>query len=250
METAWPRPDPRPAARLPAHERVPRRPRPARGRLGRGLRRRAARRRARPTPRRAPPRRLRRAGRGRADARGRAHSLGRPATVFTGSRPHTPCEVVDAGAAIARAARADAIVAVGGSAAVDCAKGIGVLLATGIPRVARLEPLDFRNLFAGGAAGAAVPTRLPLLAITTTLSFAEFLPFWGARDAEARRKRPYPDRGCLERTIFLDGALAAHTPDAPWLETGVKALDDALSAWCRATGPEPFLDPLLARSPS
>jgi len=172
-------------------------------------------------------------------------ALGRPATVFPGSRPHTPCEAVEAGAAIARDARADAIVAVGGSAAVDCAKGIGVLLATGVERVARLEPLDFRNLFAPSPAP---PARLPLVAVTTTLSFAEFLPFWGARHGDARRKRPYSDRGCLERTIFLDGALAAHTPDAPWLETGVKALDDAFSAWCRATGPEPFLDPLLARA--
>lgn len=170
-------------------------------------------------------------------------ALGRPAVVFTGSRPHTPCETVDAGAAIAREARADAVVAVGGSASVDCAKGVAVLLATGIERVAGLEPLDFQNLFARRTAAGRTP--IPLIAVTTTLSFAEFLPFWGARHADARRKRPYSDEGCVERTIFLDGQLAAHTPDRPWLETGVKALDDAISAWCRATGPEPFLDPLL-----
>jgi len=87
-----------------------------------------------------------------------------------------------------------------------------------------------------------------LVAVSTTLSFAEFLPFWGARDAADRRKRPYADHGRVERTVFLDGRLAAGTPDATWLETGIKALDDALSAWCRASGPEPFLDPLLGRA--
>jgi len=177
-------------------------------------------------------------------------ALGRPAVVFTGSRPHTPGETVDAGAAIARARSADAIVAVGGSAAVDCAKGVATLVATGTARVADLEPLDFQNLFARRTAGSRAGGRapIPLVAVTTTLSFAEFLPFWGARDAVARRKRPYSDEGAIERTIFLDGALAAQTPDRPWLETGVKALDDAISAWCRATGPEPFLDPLLGRA--
>jgi alcohol dehydrogenase class IV len=171
-------------------------------------------------------------------------ALGRPSTLFAGSRPHTPAETVDAGAAIARECRADAIVAVGGSAAVDCAKGIAVLSATGLERVAQLEPLRFQNLFERRAVGR---PPIPLLAVTTTLSFAEFLPFWGARDADARRKRPYSDQGCVERTIFLDGTLAAQTPDAPWLETGIKALDDAVSAYCRASGPEPFLDPVLER---
>ncbi|MBY0401325.1 iron-containing alcohol dehydrogenase [Myxococcota bacterium] len=173
------------------------------------------------------------------------NALGRPATLYTGSRPHTPGDAVEASAALARAARADAIIAVGGSAAVDCAKGAAVLLQLGLERIAQLEPLDFSNLFEHRPAGHA---PLPLVAITTTLSFAEFLPFFGARDAGARRKRPYADHGCVERTIFLDGVLAAQTPDQPWLETGIKALDDAISAYCRASGPEPFLDPFLERA--
>jgi alcohol dehydrogenase len=88
-------------------------------------------------------------------------------------------------------------------------------------------------------------TRVPLITITTTLSFAEFLPFWGARHAAQGRKLAYGDGNAIDRTIFLDGTLAAHTPDDVWAETGVKALDDALSAYCRSDSDEPFLDPVL-----
>ena len=45
--------------------------------------------------------------------------------------------------------------------------------------------------------------------VTTTLSFAEFLPFWGVR--RGGRKTAYPDYGRVMRTVFLDGAVA-HTP--------------------------------------
>ncbi len=169
-------------------------------------------------------------------------ALGRPAAVFDGSRPHTPVETVDRGAAAARAAGADALLAVGGSSAVDCAKGIAVLLASGHERVEELTPLSWSRLFERPAEA---HDPFPVLVVSTTLSFAEFLPFWGVRRSEARRKIPYGDLGCVERTIFLDGEIAAQTPDQVWLETGVKALDDAFSAYCRGSGSEPFLDPIL-----
>ena len=169
-------------------------------------------------------------------------ALGRPAAAFEGSRPHTPVETVDEGAAAARAAQADGLVVVGGSSAVDCAKGIAVLAASGRKSVAELEPLSFERILEG----AREPhPRFPLVAVTTTLSFAEFLPFWAVRRADLRRKLPYSDLECVERTVFLDGELAASTPRDVWLETGVKALDDALSAWCRSAAPEPFQDPVL-----
>lgn len=162
--------------------------------------------------------------------------------VFDGSRPHTPHETVDRGAAAARAARADAIIAVGGSSAVDCAKGIAVLLASEREQVNELTPLSWSRLFETPVENHGV---VPLLVISTTLSFAEFLPFWGVRRSDQLRKVPYGDLGCVERTVFLDGEMAAHTPDEIWFQTGVKALDDAFSAYCRGAGPEPFLDPIL-----
>jgi alcohol dehydrogenase class IV len=170
-------------------------------------------------------------------------SLGGEPVMFTGSQPHTPLETVDAGAAMARQAGVDGLISVGGSSAVDCAKGIAALLATGRSRVVDLSPAAFGRLSEPFDAVGAVP--VPLLMVTTTLSFAEFLPFWGVRRSDQGRKVAYPDYGRVSRTVFLDGSVAAHTPDAVWFETGVKALDDALAAFCRGPEQEPFLDPIL-----
>src|SRR5882724_7147939 len=52
------------------------------------------------------------------------NAMGITPIVFDGVRPHTPVEAVQAGAALAREERVDALVAVGGSSAVDCGKGI------------------------------------------------------------------------------------------------------------------------------
>jgi alcohol dehydrogenase class IV len=168
--------------------------------------------------------------------------------VFDGCRPHTPVEAVDAGAARARLEGADGLVAVGGSSSIDCAKGIARLLATGLRGVSDLAPIELGRL-GGPAPRPSVAVRpVPVVTITTTLSFAEFLPFWGARHRDPGRKLAYAAGGAATRTVFLDGGLAAHTPDAVWAETGVKGLDDALSAYCRSVGDEPFLDPILERA--
>jgi alcohol dehydrogenase len=175
-----------------------------------------------------------------------AAALGDTPLVYNGSRPHTPVGAVNTGAAAARDMRADAFIALGGSSAIDCAKGIAVLLSTGTEDVTDLSPIEFGRL-----AEAEQPPRgqtFPLVSITTTLSFAEFLPFWGARHASTCRKLPYADRGAAVRTAFLDGEMAAYTPAMLWVETGVKALDDAVSAFCRSHRAEPFLDPILTEA--
>jgi len=165
--------------------------------------------------------------------------------VFSGSQPHTPSATVNEGASVARDHQVDGLIAVGGSSAVDCAKGIAVLLATGHTDISELTPASFGRL--GDPFEAAGAPPVALLMVSTTLSFAEFLPFWGVR-TNAGRKVAYPDYGRVMRTVFLDGAVAVHTPDSVWAETGVKALDDAVAAFCRSAGPEPFIDPILIRA--
>jgi alcohol dehydrogenase class IV len=161
--------------------------------------------------------------------------------IFDGVRPHTPLEAVQGGAALAREERVDALVAVGGSSAVDCGKGIARLVVSGTADVTSLTPLDFGHFDMTGRVRA---DALPFISVTTTLSFAEFLPFWGARHAALGRKLPYADDGAVIRTVFLDGSVAADTPDDVWAETGIKALDDTIASFCRAGEPDPFRDPV------
>jgi alcohol dehydrogenase class IV len=169
---------------------------------------------------------------------------GRPPLVFDGSLPHSPSDAIEAGAELARSEGVDGIVAIGGSSSIDTAKGIAVLCATGTERVADLAPPGPGALSAPMRAAAGVH-RVPVLTATTTLSYAEFFPFWGTRRSDLGTKRGYGDHGAVRRTIFLDGELAAHTPDTVWFETAVKSLDDALLVHLRSAGPEPYLDPLL-----
>lgn len=171
-------------------------------------------------------------------------ALGAAPLVFDGSRPHSPSEAIEAAAATARDAGVDAIVAVGGSSSIDSAKGIAALLGTGARTVTDLVAPARGALSAPQTAAPGV-ARVPVLTVTTTLSYAEFYPFWGTRLASTGAKAGYGDQGAVSRTIFLDGEAAACTPDDVWFETAVKSLDDALLLHLRSGGPEPFLDPLL-----
>jgi len=161
--------------------------------------------------------------------------------VYDGSRPHTPRDAIDAGAVLARAAHVDGLIAIGGSSAVDCAKGIGVLLASGTASVAALEPVDFASFMSRPPTQ--VARKIPLITASGTLSFAEFTGLFGVR--HENRKLPYLDQDHVVRTIFLDGEMTASTPADVWAETGIKALDDALFSYCGHKHEEPFLDPLL-----
>lgn len=174
----------------------------------------------------------------------RAWGHGRDPLVFDRSRPHSPSDVIDAGAAFARAHEVDGIVAVGGSSCIDTAKGIAVLCATGAVHVAELAP-PARGALAAPMVAPPGARPFAVLTATTTLSYAEFFPFWGTRRSDTGAKAGYGDHGAVRRTIFLDGELAAHTPDDVWFETAVKSLDDALLVFLRSGGPEPYLDPLL-----
>ena len=169
-------------------------------------------------------------------------AVGLPAPVFTGSLPHTPASTIDEGAAYAFSHGADSIIAIGGSSAIDCAKGIAVLLKLVKHSVTELEVAQFGRL---GETTRRAVEPMPLICIPTTLSMAEFQSFFGARDTVTRRKNPYLDHGLVQRTVILDGEIAAHTPAGLWAETGVKCLDDAISRYCATPDADPAADQLL-----
>lgn len=148
----------------------------------------------------------------------------RAVTRFHGARAHGPLSSVRDGFAALREDDCDGIISLGGSSAVDVAKGIAMLAAYG-----DLEPLrgaavreDGRLTITHSNLGAAL---LPLVAIPTTLSGAEFTYQAGLTDEEAGSKAQYYDRGALPRRIFLDAMATVETPESLWLTTGVKAID-------------------------
>lgn len=164
-----------------------------------------------------------------------------PAPVWSGARPHTPLDCVEAGFQAARRAGADGLIALGGGSTSDGAKGVAVLLAGGAASARALTPLDWSKM------GEALPDTgrrpVPLFVLPTTLSAAEFQTFFGMRDAQ--RKQPYSEGNLVRRTLFLDGALAAGTPDDVWRETAVKLLDDMLYRYCTSEGEDAAQDAVL-----
>lgn len=109
---------------------------------------------------------------------------------FTGVRPHSPVDVV--AAATAAAEGADGIVGLGGGSAIDSSKAV--------------------------AASAGVP----LVAVPTTYSGAEWTPYFGMRD-EARRVKT-GGSGAGTAAIVYEPALTLGLPRAETVGTAMNAL--------------------------
>ena len=150
-------------------------------------------------------------------------SAGMDCGLYAGSRPHTPLDSVNAGVAAALAHGADALIALGGSSTVDCAKGIAVLARTGKASVRDLEPIAFTSLFPA-TPGAAVPAT-PVICIPTTLSAAEFQGFLRRPRIRSPAARSPTASGSLFGAPSSSMARSpVSTPAAAlWAETGVKA---------------------------
>ena len=110
--------------------------------------------------------------------------------VFDGLKPHTPFEVVLALAAAIGRTKPDLILVIGGGSALDAAK-IGTLAAAG-GATDRESLLALRAVpDAGGTIRPSPVTRpMPILAVPTTLSAAEFGMIAGATDGVTGIKKP------------------------------------------------------------
>ena len=136
--------------------------------------------------------------------------------VFGGSREHTPEPVVAEAVDAARTAGADCLVSLGGSSVVDLTKGVALLLAEG------------GTLADQRASRTRAGTKVPHVAVPTTLSGAEFTPVAGITDPTAGEKRGYGDRDLLPRWVVLDSELAASCPARLWAGTGMKVVADTI----------------------
>ncbi len=143
-------------------------------------------------------------------------------TLFADTHENPATADVEAAVAVARHARPDALVALGGGSAIDTAKGCNFVLTNGgaIP--------DY-----WGDGKAAAP-MLPLLAIPTTAGTgSEVQRFALISDSDTHRKMACGDAKATPALALLDPELTLTCPTAVTLHAGIDALAHAIeSAVC------------------
>src|SRR6476619_1876571 len=153
----------------------------------------------------------------------------RYAGVYAGITAHSPRPCVIEGAQMARDAKADLLVAVGGGSAIDATK---VMLIALWQNATSIEDLD---LYRAGRPkeGAAPPAEsIRMIAVPTTLSAAEFNAYAGISDPRHGIKESFGHRLIVPRVIVLDPAAPVATPMDLMLSTGLKAVDHAVERLC------------------
>lgn len=149
--------------------------------------------------------------------------------VYKEIQAHNPVETIVDLLEFSKQAGADSFVGVGGGSPVDAAKVAAISLTEGnstveeisrnylqfeYPSTIRVQPLT--------------ATPLPVLAVPTTLSAAEWDGFAGTVDHERDTKDITCYLELTPKVVFLDPEICAHTPRDLWATTGVRALDHAV----------------------
>jgi alcohol dehydrogenase class IV len=90
----------------------------------------------------------------------------------------------------------------------------------------------------GADPGNTKPPLIPIIAIPTSLSGGEYIPFAGVTDDEDGTKYQFMGHIKGPALIILSGELATTTPVQTWLASGVRAVDHCIEALCTLRRPE------------
>jgi maleylacetate reductase len=164
------------------------------------------------------------------------------AGVCTKIGAHTPRIDVVAAANAARAAKADALLTVGGGSVTDAAKMVGLCLGNDVSEPGQLDA--FRATIHPDGRTERPPVKPPgvrSIAVPTTLSAGEFTWFAGCTDSERQVKESYGHALMMPRSVILDPAATIHTPEWLFLSTGIRAVDHAVEDIC-SINPQPLSD--------
>ena len=163
--------------------------------------------------------------------------------LFDHMPPHTPRHAVIEAAAMAREAKADLIVTVGGGSITDGAKAVQLCLANDIASAEAIDGCG-RSRAPDGALGpppGMKPPTVPQVTVPTTLSAGEFSAISGVTDERHRVKELIRHPGIIPRTVVLDPAVTVHTPEWLWLSTGIRAVDHCVEGICSGEA-NPYAD--------
>jgi maleylacetate reductase len=161
--------------------------------------------------------------------KGSLAALGRSALpIFSNLRPHTPFDTVIALIEMIERTAPDLIVVFGGGSAIDAAKIAG--LAAGNAVRDRESLLSLRALPDGQGVTQPSPgsRAVPIIAVPTTLSAAEFGIIGGATDVQTGIKHIFKSDTLAPDIIVYDPWLGAQTPLDLWLSTGIRSVDHGI----------------------
>jgi alcohol dehydrogenase class IV len=153
---------------------------------------------------------------------------------------HVPLAAVDQLIELGSAVGPDAIVTVGGGSVTDAAKALAAALADGCGNAALLRRMRIVFEYPDSLQMPSLTADpIPLLAVPTTLSAAEYdgifgMTFDGTKDL-------YNDRRLTPRSVFLDPRVTVETPQRLWRASGVRALDHAVEIYL-SNAPTPVTD--------
>ena len=166
--------------------------------------------------------------------------------IFSDLKPHTPFDVVVALTARIGRERPDLIAVIGGGSAMDAAK-ISSLAAAGAAADAKaLLALRAVPGTQGEMTPSPVSRAIPIVAVPTTLSAAEFGMIGGATDTTTGIKHIFKSDTLAPDIVVFDPQLAVATPSDLWLSTGVRSLDHGIET-VLSLDASPYTDALALR---
>ena len=157
---------------------------------------------------------------------------GRHAGTFSSIGAHSPREGIVAGAAAARAANADLLVAVGGGSVIDATKAMLLCLWLGLETPDDMEPYRADLPKVERTAITAPADAIRMIAVSTTLSASEFTPAAGVTDSRTNTKQAIRHPLFVPRAVILDPAATLKTPDWLLFCTGIRSVDHAVESYC------------------
>jgi maleylacetate reductase len=163
------------------------------------------------------------------------------AGLYSGVTAHTPRQCVIDGAAHARAAGADLLVAVGGGSVVDATKAMLLCLWNNITTTAAMDPYRGRREGDPSRWPADAASRIRMLAVPTMFSAAEFTWFAGVTEPSRLVKESFSHPLFVPQVVVLDPAATLTAPIENLLATGMKAVDHAVERLC-ALRPPPLTE--------